>query len=149
MLILCSNVPLENADKIREHKHQYVIALDIDHFKSVNDRFGHATGDAVLIHIAGLLSRTCRGGEEFIVLLPDATLYAASALAERIRVTVAGTDFPVAGRMTVSAGVAGLLESGGDRGTMLKTADRALYEAKREGRNRVICHPASPSFPCG
>ncbi|MEJ0230769.1 sensor domain-containing diguanylate cyclase (plasmid) [Klebsiella michiganensis] len=139
--------------RLNEHKCQYVIAVDIDNFKSVNDRFGHDTGDAMLVHVADLLSQTCHGGdiisrfggEEFIILLPNSTLYAASILAERIRATVAGKSLPIVGHLTVSVGVSGLRECGGDRDVMLKTADQALYQAKREGRNRVVLGHAASS----
>lgn len=131
---------------VNKHKRQYVIAVDIDHFKLVNDRFGHDNGDAVLVHVAALLSQTCRnddiisrfGGEEFIIFLPDSTPHAASVLAERIRATVAGKVLPIVEHLTVSLGVSGLQECGGDIDVMLKNADQALYQAKREGRNRVV-----------
>lgn len=140
----------ESIRHICSHKHQYVIAIDVDFFKSVNDRFGHSVGDEVLMKIADLLSHTCRegdiisrfGGEEFIILLPDSTLYAAFVLAERIRVTVDRTHFPVVGHITLSAGVAGLQECGGVRDLMLKVADQALYQAKKDGRNRVVLSQA-------
>lgn len=117
-----------------------MIAIDIDHFKRVNDTFGHEAGDEVLVSFAGLLKEQCRshdvisrfGGEEFIILLPDTSLKEAFLIAERIRKVVEITTLPFAGRITMSAGVCG----GTDNENLLKYADEALYRAKRTGRNR-------------
>jgi len=128
-----------------EHE-QCVIAIDIDHFKKINDWYGHDAGDAVLVSLAALLRQACRtgdivsrfGGEEFILLLPDTTLADAARTAERIRETVCATTFPFAGTMTISAGVASRDDQSRDRDALLRRADEALYEAKAAGRNMVI-----------
>ncbi|MGA4650048.1 sensor domain-containing diguanylate cyclase [Citrobacter portucalensis] len=123
-----------------------VIALDIDHFKRINDEYGHETGDTVLVHIAGIITASCRsgdivgrpGGEEFTVFLPDTDPGEACVVAERIRLSVANAVFPLAGHVTISGGVAALNECENDYDKMLRQADTALYEAKRSGRNAVI-----------
>lgn len=123
-----------------------VIAIDIDHFKNVNDQFGHHAGDAVLVMLANILHETCRkndivtrfGGEEFIFLLPGVTSNDACSTAERIRELISTAIFPFVGHITVSAGVASLSDCGGDIKNLLQRADEALYEAKGAGRNVVI-----------
>lgn len=124
-----------------------VVMLDVDHFKSINDTFGHATGDAALRHLARLLQASLRksdlcgriGGEEFVVLLPDTALESACILAEKLRQTIIAHPFQHQGithSFTVSLGVssgAGSLEH------LVHQADLALYRAKNEGRNRVVC----------
>jgi diguanylate cyclase (GGDEF)-like protein len=131
-----------------------VIMLDLDHFKRVNDSFGHLTGDEALRRFVALAQGCLRradlivryGGEEFCVLLPEVHLEEASALAERIRVAVAKSpmviDSPIGSAIvpiTVSAGVASLQHSdGGNIDHLLQRADAALYEAKNQGRNRVF-----------
>lgn len=126
----------------------FALALfDIDHFKRINDGFGHDAGDAVLREFGRRLKAeirasdlACRfGGEEFAVLMPGADAETASAVAERIRLAVSATAFAVAGEalaVTVSAGIA-VAPSGTRRDDVLKRADAALYEAKRAGRNRI------------
>ena len=131
-----------------------VIMLDIDHFKRVNDSFGHITGDETLRRFVALVQGCLRradlvvryGGEEFCVLLPEVQLDEASALAERIRAVVAKgpmvIDSPMGSAIvpiTVSAGVAALHHAdGGNIDHLLRRADTALYEAKNQGRNRVV-----------
>ncbi|HEX6708206.1 MAG TPA: diguanylate cyclase [Albitalea sp.] len=122
-----------------------LVALDIDHFKRVNDCFGHDVGDAVLKEFAlrvlqASKRRDCLyrvGGEEFAMLLPHTDLDAAVAFAEVLRRLFEATPFSGAGRLSASFGVAALLP-GDTLGTLMKRADRALYEAKGAGRNRVI-----------
>ena len=130
----------------RTHSH-CAIAVDIDHFKKINDRLGHDAGDAVLISLAGLLRSACRssdivsrsGGEEFVIFLPDTQLPDAAATAERIRHLVETSVFPYAGQITVSAGVAALIDvQGSSTEGLFRQADMALYEAKGAGRNIVI-----------
>jgi diguanylate cyclase (GGDEF)-like protein len=133
------------ADECIDGAPQCAIAIDIDHFKKINDWFGHDAGDAVLVRLAGLLRQTCRagdiisrfGGEEFVIMLPQTSLEDAARTAERIRESVSTTTFPFVGTMTVSAGVAALAD-GGYRDALLQRADEALYEAKGAGRNAVI-----------
>jgi diguanylate cyclase (GGDEF)-like protein len=123
-----------------------VIIIDVDHFKSINDTYGHPIGDEVLMRIAAILQGAVRdvdssgrwGGEEFLVVLPDASVEIASKVAERICHTVQEnvlTPRPV----TVSCGVASIqhVESFTD---LVKRADDALYQAKKTGRNRVVVH---------
>jgi diguanylate cyclase (GGDEF)-like protein/PAS domain S-box-containing protein len=127
-----------------------VLMLDIDHFKTINDRYGHATGDAVLRHMAGLMRAGQRkidtmgrvGGEEFAVLLPGADKVAAAAYAERLRQKVADTPLTMEGgeeiRITVSIGIAALSPGDATADAALIRADKALYGAKEAGRNRVV-----------
>lgn len=141
----------EQVSQIIDNKILSVIALDIDYFKSINDRFGHELGDKVLVQLADLLKLICRendiisrfGGEEFIVLLPNTTLSNAVVIAERIRLTIAKNNFPAESRITISAGVASKIESGCDLEQLLRKADAALYQAKLQGRNRVAINEAS------
>jgi diguanylate cyclase (GGDEF)-like protein len=121
------------------------VLLDIDHFKDVNDTFGHQAGDHVLREISSLLRRTVRaydilirwGGEEFLVILPGVQLDQARKLAERIRNAVEGLPLAGIGGVTVSGGVAAL---GSDYSfeAMFEAADRRLYTAKAAGRNTVM-----------
>lgn len=120
--------------------------LDIDHFKRINDTYGHPTGDDVIAEVARRLAGTVRqtdvvgryGGEEFAVALPD--VMADSDLPERLRACVAGTAVQTRSgplQVTVSIGVAHLLDADADAAAVLARADQALYTAKREGRNCV------------
>ena len=121
-----------------------LLMLDIDHFKTINDTFGHQAGDHVLIEIASRLRRSLRGsdmvarwgGEEFVVLLRDCALPDALRLAEDIRAAIAELPFGAMGSLTVSVGVAEARASE-DLTTWLERADQALYRAKRSGRNEV------------
>lgn len=125
-----------------------VLALDLDHFKRVNDTWGHAAGDAVLEQTAQRLRATVRkmdtvartGGEEFVVLAPATSHEAALVLAERIRTSVCAQPFQLADgplAVTVSVGVATYLPDEAEARQLLKRADVALYRAKESGRNRV------------
>ncbi len=125
-----------------------VLMLDADHFKMINDTFGHAAGDDVLRHLATLMQNKLRkvdtvgriGGEEFALILPGAALPAAEAFAERLRQYVAATPVPQADRtipLTVSIGVAGMSADDANADEVLTRADRALYRAKGSGRNMV------------
>lgn len=128
-----------------------VIQLDVDHFKNVNDTWGHAAGDQALMRVAGVISRTLRkydvagriGGEEFCIVLPETTLADAQAVAERIRIRLAAKTILVncnsTFNITLSAGVTGSEEQGDYHAESLQaTADRRLYLAKTGGRNRVV-----------
>lgn len=127
-----------------------LVLADVDHFKQVNDRYGHPAGDAALQHVARILSRRPRrsdvvaryGGEEFAVLLPGTAAKAAQALVEEMRgeierapAAIAPGTPPIA--ITASFGVATLPDHGARESDLVASADRALYRAKQAGRNRV------------
>lgn len=125
------------------------LMIDLDHFKALNDRYGHAAGDRVLRAVAERISDAVRaddtparyGGEEFAVVIRRATPEQAVEVAERIRRQIAETppsDLGISDRVTVSVGVAIADSDESDAGAVLVAADRALYRAKREGRNRVV-----------
>lgn len=130
-----------------------VISMDIDHFKRVNDAFGHDAGDKVLQAFAALLKRNSRegdipcrvGGEEFILLLPSTDPAAATEVAQRIRRAMATTVFPHAGSVTLSLGVAWSQGGQQDIARTLKEADELLYLAKQTGRNKVMSRSAEQS----
>ena len=125
---------------------QWLAVVDVDHFKAVNDKFGHLYGDEVLILIANLLQSSFRaqdrvfrfGGEEFVVLLRSTTLDNAWKIIERFRTNVESHDFPQVGRVTVSVGFVSISAYDSPVVT-LGHADQALYYAKSNGRNRA-CH---------
>ncbi|MEN6543287.1 diguanylate cyclase [Parvibaculum sp.] len=139
----------EALDMERERARRYgepvsLILFDIDHFKRVNDRFGHQAGDITLVELTHLVSLRLRaldllarwGGEEFVVMMPHCRTVDAMKLADRLRSMIADYKFPVVGHITVSMGVTALrpdeqLEDG------LKRVDDAMYQAKRHGRNRI------------
>lgn len=121
-----------------------VIMADIDHFKRINDTYGHASGDRILTHFGAALRRSVRGadtlirwgGEEFLAIIPEADLQTASKLAERVRSNVEEMTDDEVGKITVSLGVAQLKpEETPDQ--LVRRADQALYAAKAGGRNRV------------
>ena len=121
-----------------------LVMLDIDHFKWINDTYGHSTGDEVLRELVRIIQDSLRqvdiltrwGGEEFLVLAPDTNKLAAAALAERLRWTVSEHEFPQVGKITVSLGIA---EYGGKETAdeLLSRVDERMYLAKQSGRNRV------------
>ncbi|MEZ0497407.1 diguanylate cyclase [Sphingomonas sp. IW22] len=119
-----------------------VVSFDIDHFKRVNDSHGHHIGDEVIVRVAARAASELRrgdligrmGGEEFLILLPEATSQAALAIAERVRLAIESEM--VEPRVTISAGV-GVLQPGEAADAVLRRADRALYVAKEAGRNAV------------
>jgi diguanylate cyclase (GGDEF)-like protein len=129
-----------------------ILMLDIDHFKRVNDSFGHTAGDDVLRSVGQVLRDCCRvydvpgryGGEEFCVVLPETRVGNTAVVAERIRERMATNRFEVGGDtvvVTASIGVAGIDSIDGEgvvsSSTLIDRADRALYSAKHHGRNRV------------
>lgn len=126
--------------------------IDIDHFKEVNDTYGHMIGDKILKEAAALIMDSTRtydiagryGGEEFLVVLPDTSIEDTRALAERIRINIEENLYLRAGivlnkSVTVSLGIASLQSSDRTIDDVLMRADDSLYKAKREGRNRVAC----------
>jgi diguanylate cyclase (GGDEF)-like protein len=156
---------------VRDGRTMSLLLIDIDHFKTFNDRFGHQAGDDCLRHVAACIRRhiarpgDCAaryGGEEFAVILPNTDTAGAVALAERIRAAVQALCIPAAagGVVTISAGVACTdgAQAGLDPAELVAVADRCLYRAKREGRNRVraegagwgqgvICLPQGAGVP--
>jgi two-component system, cell cycle response regulator len=127
--------------------------MDIDHFKSINDEFGHLLGDEVLKQVSGLLSHhlrkvdlLCRyGGEEFAIIAPATTGANAALFADKLRRMVEQFQFPGVSRpVTVSIGVAEFPIAGKSRDGMVRAADTALYQAKQFGRNRVIVAGSQP-----
>ncbi len=137
------------AERAKRYKHPMsVILIDIDHFKKVNDSYGHPAGDAVLVQLACILRQhsrksdlPCRyGGEEFILLLPETALAGAKKTAEGIRAAVESHAFPEVGKLTASFGVSNLSEG---VKSMIELADQALYKAKERGRNQVVAFPES------
>jgi diguanylate cyclase (GGDEF)-like protein len=134
------------------------LMIDIDSFKLINDNFGHQVGDEMIVHLASL-ARDCKrecdvlariGGEEFALLLPETELPQAQIIAERLRSEVAANPLVVASRSipaTISIGVATSAAVLTDISDLMKAADQALYDAKRDGRNRVICCVSSDSMP--
>lgn len=130
-----------------EHRPLAILALDIDHFKHVNDTYGHEAGDAVLTTVAGAIAHDRRrgdgagrwGGEEFVVLLPDCTREAAFPIAEKLRARIAEQWVIIGERaiaVTVSIGVAAF-RADDTVDDLLRRADQAMYAAKHAGRNRV------------
>lgn len=138
-------VTTEHQLAVHEQSPFSLIMLDIDHFKKVNDRYGHSVGDKVLRHLSRLIRGLIRqgdllirwGGEEFLVLLPTTQLEEAGPFAERIRREVEKEQFPEAGFITISLGVA-QLRQGDSTDALLRRVDTALYQAKQKGRNRVV-----------
>ncbi|WP_200257053.1 diguanylate cyclase [Halorhodospira neutriphila] len=137
-------------NRMLAHEHRYgrgtgFLLLDIDHFKALNDAYGHDAGDRVLIELAQRIGGLLReadlfarwGGEEFAVLVPEADRDGVERLAERLREHVVATPFAEAGLVSISVG-ATLLDPHDDKVSALQRVDRALYQAKREGRNRVV-----------
>jgi diguanylate cyclase (GGDEF)-like protein len=131
------------------NQHCSILMLDLDHFKRINDTYGHAMGDAVLQHFAQLLRKAFRsidmaarvGGEEFAVILPGSDLAAARTSAERLREIVAKTPLVQDGKtisVTVSIGAATMLPGDSEADQTLIRADEALYHAKENGRNKVV-----------
>lgn len=126
-----------------------LMMIDLDHFKQVNDRWGHEVGNQVLKTTARLICQATRqldiqcryGGEEFVVILPSTSLLLASQVAERLREMIAQTEMDVEGnvlRVTASIGLSVYLaHEVNDASSLIKKADECLYQAKNEGRNRV------------
>jgi diguanylate cyclase (GGDEF)-like protein len=130
------------------------VLLDLDHFKQVNDLYGHDRGDEVLAAVGVAMRNAVRdsdfvgryGGEEFLLLLPSTDTDGAIQVAEAVRVAISAIQIPtIEQRITASAGVATLPRDAGDSVTLFRAADRALYAAKNSGRNRV--HATTPQEP--
>lgn len=144
----------------RSERQCSVVYFDIDNFKSINDTYGHATGDVVLSKVARLSNDVLRpgdqsarwGGEEFVAILPDCDISEAAVVADRIRASIADHEFPMlSGNVTVSLGVAERLDNE-SLDELLYQADTALYAAKSQGKNRVVkafslCQDSSATIP--
>ena len=150
-LILASTTDVDNSPgseterrSVSAGTHHWVGILDIDHFKSINDNFGHVYGDEVLLLFANLMKETFRGrdllfrygGEEFVVVLTAANDLEAHMAFERFRKKLELYDFPQVGRVTVSAGIVSI-DTVEHQATLLEHADKALYYAKEHGRNQI------------
>jgi diguanylate cyclase (GGDEF)-like protein len=134
------------------------LMCDLDHFKSINDEFGHEFGDAALRHVANVFRAATRGkmavlgrmeGDEFVLLLKEITRSDALAVADTMRLTVAGLPVEWDGQkvwITLSLGLAATSSCEGRVSALIARADAALYKAKGEGRNRVA---VAPDFPLG
>jgi two-component system, cell cycle response regulator len=128
-----------------------VLVLDIDYFKAINDSYGHDAGDDVLREFALRMRKATRnidlacryGGEEFVIVMPETDMAVATMVAERLRRRIASEPFAIQQgarhlEVTISIGIAALSAADDNAATILKRADRALYRAKRDGRNRVV-----------
>ncbi len=142
---LATTIAEELARAQRQGKPCALVMLDVDHFKKYNDAHGHLAGDEVLVRVAKVIRDAIRvmdrpvryGGEEILVLLPDTDLDGAAEVGERIRGRLA-EEFFAGGRVTVSIGVAVFPEHGESPEALIMSADAALYEAKHNGRDRVV-----------
>jgi diguanylate cyclase (GGDEF)-like protein len=159
--LLDEALPREFVRARRYQRELAVVMIDLDHFKRINDRWGHPAGDHVLRHAARLFSEQLRqtdvlgryGGEEFLLLLPETPLRGAVAAAERLRLALAASCATWDGQplqVTASFGVAALpMPSVSEPMELVALADRALYRAKRQGRNRVgLPSPESGRIVC-
>ncbi|MEA2737433.1 MAG: hypothetical protein QOH05_740 [Acetobacteraceae bacterium] len=137
-----------------------VLMLDVDHFKAINDQFGHAGGDRALEHLVAALRSGIRqidllgrlGGEEFAIVLPDTPASSAEMVAERLRARVAEMSVRFGDqciRMTISLGLALQLDTDRSVEQVIARADDALYRAKRNGRNQVVADHRPPAAPAG
>jgi len=133
-------------DKVKRYGSSFsIIFFDLDNFKDVNDKYGHLVGDDVLEKVTDVVAKANRsadifaryGGEEFIILEPETDLSGASIHAERLRNAIENYEFPTAGHITSSFGVAEFNAEKDNVETILERADKALYMAKEFGRNRV------------
>ena len=138
---------LQETKKSKRHKNDLsLILLDIDHFKDINDKYGHKRGDEVLIEISSLLSKNIRqsdifgrwGGEEFIILLPQTNIKNAYEVAEILRKKIEKHYFDKVGKTTISLGVS-MYDPKDDILDFIENADSAMYKAKYNGRNKVEC----------
>jgi len=150
----------EETERARRHGRRFVVAmLDVDHFKQINDRYGHEVGDRTLLALAELLHKRLRqydlcgrwGGDEFLLLLPEAGLDGAGLMLERVVQHVRALRIPAGSQqlpLTVSVGMA-QYHMGEKYSETLARADLALYQAKQGGRDRVACAPAAPDASPG
>lgn len=149
----------EEFERAKRYSHPLtVVMIDIDHFKVVNDSYGHSVGDDVLVAIGNYFKAAMRksdvvarmGGEEFCLLLPEGGSEASLAFLERIRLDISHMEFSAAAsvfNVTCSFGVASLDELIGSKDILLKRADLALYQAKESGRNRIVTYVETKEQP--
>lgn len=129
----------------RHPRNLSLLMLDIDHFKVVNDTYGHLEGDTILVNVAKIITETCRqtdvvgryGGEEFLIMLPETSLQDARELAERIRIAITGCETKSDTPLTCSIGVS-TLKHGKTILDLIKNSDDRVYKAKELGRNQVV-----------
>lgn len=149
-LFQCFEILFEDARS--QNEELSCIMIDIDHFKKVNDNFGHATGDEVIVNVAKILLDNSRpndlvgryGGEEFCLILPNTSMAQSAKIAERIRQAVMNlysTDHPRTLHLTASSGISNLSSGAISPSQLVDEADRALYKAKESGRNRCLVWP--------
>ena len=146
------------ADEIKRAtrlSHPLALALlDLDHFKQINDTYGHATGDQALIALTSICQGSIReidvlarfGGDEFVLLFPETTSAEAHAVMERVRLALIAQPVDVHGKLvalSISVGIAGLASAAKSLDTLIECADQALYQAKAAGRNRVVSEPTA------
>lgn len=147
-------LPREFARAKRYHASIAAVMLDIDHFKDVNDEHGHPAGDLVLRELGNLLRASVResdmacryGGEEFVLILPEASLEDVQRRSEALRTSARDMRLEYRGRrigpISISLGIAMFPESGDDPETLIRCADYAMYDAKRAGRDKVMAYAA-------
>ena len=146
---------IDNLIKISDtNKEQFsLIMIDLDHFKKINDTYGHPAGDCILVEFSQIVLSCVRandivaryGGEEFIIVLPNSNLAYANSIAERIRASVASATMPMfegsnLPPLTCSLGISTYPDYANDKTNLIKTADIALYSAKENGRNKVVAY---------
>ncbi len=145
---ICEFYQQEGLSGTPDHKLSWLAMLDIDHFKAVNDNFGHLYGDEVLLHFSQLMEGKFRyidfifrfGGEEFVVILNNVNKSEAEHGFNRFRRAVENFNFPLVGKITVSIGVTCIQDHNILPVTLLDRADKALYFAKENGRNQVVLY---------
>lgn len=143
---IISRMQIENERFMRYKKPYSIIMFDIDHFKRVNDTYGHLIGDMVLRELGSIIKKNIRkidsagryGGEEFLIVLPETKKEQAFIVAEKLRNTVNRNSFPKAGKITISGGVAEVTDDTKSYEDIIRSADKNLYIAKQSGRDRVV-----------
>jgi len=148
---LAVNVDLANKRYKMQQTVSSLVMLDIDHFKQINDTHGHPAGDAILQQLAAIIKESMRendsvaryGGEEFAIILHKTTSDNASHFVERLRKAIEDTEFTFQEtviKVTISFGIAQISTKGGDNKAWMEAADKALYQAKRQGRNQGVVY---------
>lgn len=148
---LAVNVDLANKRYKMQQTVSSLVMLDIDHFKQINDTHGHPAGDAILQQLAAIIKESMRendsvaryGGEEFAIILHNTTSDNASHFVERLRKAIEDTEFTFQEtviKVTISFGIAQISTKGGDNKAWMEAADKALYQAKRQGRNQGVVY---------